>query len=328
MQSSNSSPPQFLHEVRLPAMATEFVILLPANCGHQLDAALNCLALATQIEGRLSVYRPESDVSRLNAAGGQPCHVHADLLEVLQLAAGLSQQTAGAFDVTAGPLIDAWGFTNRSGRKPTAEEIQQARQSVGWQHVQIDASAGTVTLQQPQMRVTLGAIGKGFAIDKIAAELERQGIHNFLIHGGHSTILARGATDPNGDPESGWRLGLQHPGNPRQRLGEIRLSNAAMSTSGPGKQFFHHRGKRYGHVIDPRSGWPAGDLESLTVLTASATESDALATGLFVCGEQAARRFADAAETPLYAVKAKQRQGEVEVLLAGGAALESGVGEI
>lgn len=324
MQTSNSPHLRFLHEVRLPAMATEFVILLPADCGQQLDAALDCLARVTEIESQLSVYRPDSDVSRLNAAGGQPCRVHADVVEVLQLAAGLAERTEGAFDVTAGPLIEAWGFTNRSGRKPATEDVEAARQKVGWQDVHIDADARTVTLARPGMRINLGAIGKGFAIDKIATELNRHGIKNYLIHGGHSTILARGATDPTSDGDGGWLLGLQHPGNPHQRLGQIRLRDAAMSTSGPGKQFFHHRGKRYGHVIDPRSGWPAGDLESLTVLTASAAESDALATGLFVCGEQAARRFADAAPTPLYCVKAKQRQGEVEVLLAGGAVLEGG----
>ncbi|QEG40507.1 FAD:protein FMN transferase [Roseimaritima ulvae] len=300
-------------------MATEFVVLLPADCGHQLDAALDCLAPVSELESRLSVYRADSDVSRLNAADGQPCRVHGDVIEVLQLAAGLAERTEGAFDVTAGPLIDAWGFTTRSGRKPTADEVQQAREKVGWQDVQIDAEAGTVLLGRPGMRINLGAIGKGFAIDRVAAELNRQGIENYLLHGGHSTILARGATEPETDPDAGWLLGLQHPGNPHQRLGEIRLRDVAMSTSGPGKQFFHHRGKRYGHVIDPRSGWPAGDLESLTVLTKSATESDALATGLFVCGEQAARQFADDNVTPLYAVKAKQRQGEVEVRMAGGA---------
>ncbi len=302
-------------------MATDFVVLLPPDCGHQLDSALDALGLVPEIEARLSVYRIDSDVSRLNRAGGEPCEVHADVIEVLKRAAAVSQQTEGAFDITAGPLVDAWGFTTRSGRKPQADEIAAALAEVGWRQVAIDADRRRVRLGSPSARINFGAIGKGFAIDRVTADLLQRDVTDFLIHGGNSTIAARGSADPESDPDGGWLVGLQHPQLPKQRLGEIRLCDAAMSTSGPGKQFFHHRGKRYGHVIDPRTGMPAGDLESLTVVTAQATESDALATGLFVAGREAASAYAEAQGVALYGVAAKRRQGEVEVVLAGGAEL-------
>jgi len=318
---SQLARPGFLHEVRMRAMATDFVVLLPPNAGDQLDAALNALHLVPGIEQRLSVYKADSDINRLNLAGGEWCKVHRDVWQVLQDAAVCSEKTDGAFDVTAGPLIDVWGFTMRSGRKPTPEQISAALAIVDWKDVQVDPVAASVRLGKPGMRVNLGAIGKGFALDQVTASLLDSGIEDFLIHGGHSTVVARGSSDPVENVEGGWLVGLQHPVHPKQRLGGIRLRDAAMSTSGPGKQFFHHRGKRYGHVIDPRTGWPAGDLESLTVVTASAGESDALATGWFVLGKDEAMRRADEANVPLYCVEATTRQAGVEVHLAGGAEL-------
>lgn len=319
---ADSEASTFLHELRVSAMATEFVILLPhATSGRQLDQALSALQTVQAMEQQLSIYQAGSDVSRINALAGEPVRVCQDVVDVLLKAAELAEKTSGAFDVTAGPLIEAWGFTRRRGRKPSAEEIERARSFVDWRNVQVDASQRTVRLAKPGMQVNLGAIGKGFAIDHVCDQLTQLGVEHFLVHGGNSTLAARGNSDGDASAGSskGWVVGVQHPSRPEHRLGTILLQDASMSTSGPGKQFFHFRGKRFGHVIDPRSGWPAGDLESLTVLAPTAAESDALATGWFVEGQEIAMQAADAMHRPLYCIRSSDRQGGVEVLFAGGA---------
>lgn len=310
-----------LHEVRMRAMATDFVVILPQSAGPQMDHAVEALQWASRLEELLSVYRPGSDISRINRLVGEFCSVSDETCEVLQAAATLSDQTDGAFDITAGPLIDAWGFGKRSPRQPDPTVLQQATLAVGWRNVIVDRDHGKVKLARENMRLNLGAIGKGFALDRIGRCLLDAGVHDFLIHGGSSTLIARGSPDPQRCPDSGWRVGLRHPKNPTVRLGGVEVRNSALSTSGPGKQFFHHRGQRFGHVIDPRTGRPAGDLESLTLLTESATAADALSTALFVMGCEAAIDFANRFAIPVYCLAAQQHSSAVNVVLAGGARL-------
>ncbi len=264
-------------------MATEFVVMLPGTLGQFAELALTALEQLDRIENLLSVYRPNSDIARLNHAAGQgPVQVADETIEVLARAVELSVLTCGAFDVTAGPLVDAWGFTKRRGQKPSAAAIAAALEIVGYQKLRIDVDAKSVELLQTGMTVNLGAIGKGFALDRIADLLRSGGASDFLVHGGNSSVLAAGDDVPGSD--SGWKVAIEHPRIPRQRVGGLVLKNQSLGTSGSGKQFFHHQGKRLGHVIDPRTGWPAGEMLSLTVVCASAVDADALATGLFVMG--------------------------------------------
>ncbi len=313
-----------LTEVRRRAMATDFVVLLPRSAATaasraSVDLAVEALDAVEAWEQRLSVYDPASEISALNRqAADAPVHVSQPTWEVLTLAASLAAETAGAFDVTAGPLVDAWGFLRRAGRKPTEAEIAAALQRVGWQKLQFDPGSRTVRFTVPGMQINLGAIGKGYALDQVADALREAGVEHFLIHGGQSSVLAQGDADPEESPGRGWRIGVTHPKHPRRRLGGIGLRDQALATSGPGKQFFHHRGKRYGHVIDPRTGWPAGDLEALTVVTASAARADALATGWFVAGREAALAASEGEDaTGVLAVQATERQAGVRVEVAG-----------
>ena len=313
--------PALLTEVRRRAMATEFVVLLPGDPKREVEAAVAALEEVERLERQFSIYRPDSDVSRINRlAASEPVAVAAEVIEVLQQSTALAERSGGAFDVTAGPLVECWGFTKRAGRKPTREEIEAARARVGWQLLEIDGHALTVRFRRPGVQINLGAIGKGFALDKVAARLRSAGIRDFLIHGGNSSVLAAGhqQADPS-DEQRGWLVGISHPTRPNLRVGGVRLTDQAIGTSGPGKQFFHHRGRRYGHVIDPRTGWPAGDLESLTVVAATAADADALATGLFVDGADRAFAFAQQPENGVgvVAVRASGRQAAVQVQCRG-----------
>ncbi|KAA5545185.1 FAD:protein FMN transferase [Roseiconus nitratireducens] len=299
------------------AMATEFAVILAESEAHRVEAALESLELLDRIEADLSVYVADSEISRVNAhAAVEPVAVSADTFNLLETSQRWSERSGGAFDVTAGPLVRAWGFTQRRGKKPGDAEIQQARERVGYQKMQLDADQRTVRFSCPGMEVNLGAIGKGFALDRLTAELRRRGLGNFLIHGGGSSVIAHGGQSAD---RPGWAVGISHPTKPKRRLAGIRLIDQALSTSGSGKQYFHHRGRRYGHVIDPRTGYPAGDVLSLTAICDNATDAEACSTSYFVWGLEEIRAVAESdPDLPtLIAVRALGRQDGVEVIAMG-----------
>jgi thiamine biosynthesis lipoprotein len=280
---------QLVTEITHRAMATEFAVILPGEDPRATEIAVDALDTLDRIESALSIYRPESEISKINAAAGDsPVTVNTEVFDLITRAVMISQWTDGAFDITAGPLVDCWGFSKRRGQKPSEEQIARARDKVGWNRIVLTEETSQVFLPIVGMSLNLGGIGKGYAIDCIAADLKKSGVEHFLIHGGKSTILASAPVGLT-DAES-WKIAIEHPLRPGQRLTQISLENAAVATSGSGKQFFHYRGKRLGHVIDPRTGYPSGDALSMTIITDKATDADALSTACFVQGIDATRR--------------------------------------
>ncbi len=248
------------------------------------------LDLVDRLEQQLTVYRQDSEISVLNrTAAEHAVGVEPRLFQLLKLAIGLHRATDAAYDITSGPLSKLWGFYRRAGRMLTAADVGQALATVGSQHVTLDDSQGTVRFKVPGVEINLGSIGKGYALDRAAELLKRQGVAEFLLHGGRSSVLARGSRA--GESESGWRIGVRDPLRPDQRLGEVRLRNRALATSGSGQQFFFHEGRRYGHILDPRTGWPADAILSSTVLAPTAAEADALSTAFFVMGREPAMDY-------------------------------------
>jgi thiamine biosynthesis lipoprotein len=312
-----SADPSLLTQVTRRAMATEFVVMLPAHAADAVEGAVTALEQLDAIENSLTIYRPESEISQANQlAWQQPFQLSEATFALLQKALQWSERTGGAFDITAGPLVEAWGFGRRRGRKPNSEEIDSALQRVGYQKLELSAEQRTVRMARAEMSINLGAIGKGDALDRIAAELRDQGLNDFLIHGGNSSVIAAG--DQTSGSGLGWAVGIAHPTKPKRRLAGLWLRDMALATSGSGKQFFHHRGQRYGHVIDPRTGYPAGDLLSLTVLMESAADADACATGLFVTGSSGIRQLTSEPWFPsTVAVQAGSRQDAVEIDCCG-----------
>jgi FAD:protein FMN transferase len=217
----------------------------------------------------------------------------------------------GAFDITAGRLSKIWGFFRRQGKMPSHEDVAEALATVGSRHLQFDDATRSIQFLQPGLELNLGAIGKGYALDRAADHLVSNGVCDFLIHGGNSSVLARGSRqkdevqstkDEIGISDSsfvlrpsslGWSVALRHPLKPDVRLAEFLLCDQALGTSGSGTQFFHHRGKRYGHIIDPRSGWPAEQVLSATVIAPTAEQADALSTAFYVLGIEPAKTHCD-----------------------------------
>ncbi|MCU0880621.1 MAG: FAD:protein FMN transferase [Pirellulaceae bacterium] len=300
----------YLLEVGREAMACQFDILFcPRRYPQGADAALAALDLVEWLEAQLTVYRETSELMAINRrAGAGAVAAEPQLFELLVRAAALSRATCGAFDITSGPLSKVWGFYRRQGMMPTGAAIEEALAQVGIEGLELNAQARTVALARPGMELNLGAIGKGYALDRAASLLASQGVDDFLIHGGNSSVLARGDRQPpssieasdsvqpatsasGGAPQRGWSIALRHPLRPEVRLAEFWLVNQALGTSGSGTQFFHYQGKRYGHVIDPRTGWPADRVLSATVIAPTAEQADALSTALYVMGLGEARDF-------------------------------------
>ncbi len=274
------------------AMACEFAVLLdPVRYPHGAAAALAALNEVDRLEELLTVFRPESQISRINVLGyQQPVAVEPEVMEVLLLSKRLWEQTQGAFDITTGALSKAWGFFRRQGRMPQAAQLQAALDRTGSHHLHLDPDSGTVRLAVPGVELNLGSIGKGYALDRAAVKLVEAGVQDFLFHGGRSSVLARGSQDPR-DPQQGFWIGIAHPLQPDRRLARVRLRDAALGTSGCGTQFFHHQGRRWAHVIDPRSGEPVQGVFSVTVRAPTAALADGLATAFFVLGPEQARAF-------------------------------------
>jgi thiamine biosynthesis lipoprotein len=282
--------PPLLHVSR-DAMACEFEIFFdPVRYPSGTDVAVVALDLVTALEEQMTAYRETSDVSRLNAiASFRAVPVEAGLFQLFQKAKLLSQQTGGAFDITAGQLSKTWGFFRREGRLPTQGEINEALATVGFEQLTLHAESQAVQFQKPGMEINLGAIGKGYALDRAADLLQEKDLRDCLLHGGNSSVLARGNRE--GD-SGGWTIALKHPLKPQERFAEFVLRDQALGTSGSGTQYFHHGGRRYGHIIDPRSGWPAEQILSSTVIAPTAAEADAISTSLYVMSLNEAAAFA------------------------------------
>jgi thiamine biosynthesis lipoprotein len=276
--------------VATTAMACEFAVLLNPGPVEETWAASEVLDVVHALEDQMTVYRPHSELSQINrrAADG-PVPVEHRLFDLLLRARDISRQTEGAFDPTSGPLIALWRECKKVHRVPTAGDVQSRLARTGVEKVEFDEAATTVRYRQPGVELNLGGIGKGHALDVAEAELRSRGIDSFLFHGGHSSVVARGGH--NGI--DGWPVGLRNPLFPTERLGTLLLRDRALSSSGTSVQFYRHRGKRYGHILDPRTGWPAQGLVATTVMAPSAAEADALSTAFFVLGLEKAQAYCD-----------------------------------
>jgi thiamine biosynthesis lipoprotein len=275
------------------AMATDFEVLLPYGIPGTLALGETVLDEIDRLERQLTIYREASEVSRLNRLAPHcPAPVEQGLFELLQLAERITQETEGAFDITAGALIKAWGFFRGPRRVPSNAERQAALERVGMYHVVLDARDHSVRYQRNGLEINLGAIGKGYALDR-AAQLLREQWNSpaALLHGGHSSVYAMGS-QPGDD--RGWNVGLRHPWDPERRLGVVRLRNRALGTSAATFRHLEFNGKKLGHLLDPRSGWPAEGMASVSVVADSAAEADALATAFFILGVERARAYCEA----------------------------------
>jgi thiamine biosynthesis lipoprotein len=295
-------------------MACEFEVqLAAARDDDSMQHVFAALDLAEALEAQMTVYRGDSEVICINrCAAREPVRVESRLFNLFQQVEKLYRETDGAFDITSGPLSDAWGFSRREGRIPSEASIKAAREQVGMQNVLLDENAKTIAFRKAGVSVNLNGIGKGYALDRMAEVLDLHSVDEYLLHGGKSSVLARGNQPGHGT--RGWTVGLRHPLRPAERLAEFCLRDQSLSTSGSGTQFFIRRGRRYGHILDPRTGWPAEGLYSATVIAPTAAQADALSTAFYVMGPEEVEKYC-AAHPEISALLVASAEREAEVRL-------------
>jgi thiamine biosynthesis lipoprotein len=275
------------------AMATTFEVLLPFGTPDALPAAEAALDEIDRLEAQLTVYRDTSEVSRLNrAAPHADIPIEDGLFDLLSTSARLAAETDGTFDPTAGALVKAWGFYRGPRRVPSDAERAAALERVGMRHVLLDPERRSVRYLRPGLEINLGSIGKGYALDRAAAILRaRRNLPQALLHGGHSSVYAIGH-EP-GD-ERGWAVGIGHPWDPGRRIALLRLRDRALGTSAATFRHLEHQGRKLGHVLDPRTGWPAEGIALASAVAPTAAEADALATAFYIRGVDWTRSYCDA----------------------------------
>ncbi len=245
-------------------------------------AALAALREIRRLEGLLSRFSPRSEISKLNrAAGGKPVRLRPEAIENLAEAVVVSRLSDGAFDVTACPLVRLWSVTAENPALPSDSAIAEARELVDYRSLSVDPASRTACLQKSGMAVDLGGIAKGYAADMAIDVYRSKGIASAMIDlGGNVAVLG------NRQDGSPWSVGIQDPDGARgECLGALSIRDLSVVTSGDYERFFESEGRRYHHIIDPRTGYPAeSGLRSVTVVAKRSLMADALSTAAFVLG--------------------------------------------
>ena len=297
------------------AMACTFEIVLPATTPRATEAAGAALDEIDRLEDQLTVYCDTSEVSQINLlAAATPVTVEERLFELFETALRLTEETGGAFDMATGALIKAWGFFRGPKRVPDSDELAHVLARVGSRHIVLDRERRTIEFRRPGLELNLGAIGKGYALDRAAELLRRdRNVSSAILHGGQSSVYALGGEKGVGSPlceapagpsrqktpdpffsaSDGWLVAIAHPTKPGEQIATVRLRDAALGTSGATIQYFEANGRRFGHILDPRTGWPAEALACVSVIAPTAAEADALSTALFILGVEKAQRYCD-----------------------------------
>jgi len=229
----------------------------------------------------LSNYRPSSEWSMVNrTAASRPVKVSAELFALLQACQEYSAQSEGAFDISVGPLLKIWGFYKGSGHLAPSTDVHAALAKVGYRHVHLDPAAQTVWFDGAGVELDPGGIGKGYAVDRMVEILKQRGVTRALVAGSDSSIYGLGAPPD----QSGWEVNIRDPKDPRKSVAQVVLMNASMSTSGSSEKFFQADGRIYSHIMDPRTGYPAQGVLSVSVIAKRTIDSEAWAKPYFING--------------------------------------------
>jgi thiamine biosynthesis lipoprotein len=282
------------------------IVLYAPNADSANAAARAAYVRIKQLNGIMSDYDPESELMRLCQTAGseKAVPVSRDLLVVLSHSLALSRQSDGAFDVTVGPVVKLWRKARREKRFPAADELAAARVLVGYGNIRLDEKAGTVELLKPGMLLDLGGIAVGYAIDDVLALLKARGITQALVDGSGDI----GVGDPPPGKE-GWRIGIAPLEADAEPSRYVILKNAAVTTSGDAFQFVELEGKRYSHIVDPRTGLGLTDRSSVTLLAPNCTIADSYTKAVSVLGPERGFRLIEA--TPGAAVIVVRAPGGV-----------------
>jgi len=273
------------YEASFSSMGTLFtVVTYGEKKGFLASAVQLAFEESERIDQLLSNYKPESELSRINGNGaGRPLVISREMAELLEKCLDYSRRSGGGFDVTVGPLMRVWGFYRGSGKLPSPRALEQSRKLVGYQNLELDLDRPSVRFGRSGVELDPGGIGKGYAVDRMAATLRRARLGSFLISAGTSSIYASGHPPQE---TRGWSVRIRDPKDSGSTVENLYLKNQSLSTSGAYEKFFELEGKTYSHIMDPRTGWPASGVVSVSVLAGRTLDSEAWTTALFVNGPE------------------------------------------
>lgn len=301
----------------------EIIVADQNSSGQFLNGAIKAaFEEIARVEDLLSRFKPQSDISRINAgAAVQPVTVSRETIALIAESAKFSRLSNGAFDITVQPLMQIWGFAeNGRERLPSPEELKQARSKVGYQHIKIIDSRQSVSFAQPGMSLDLGGLAKGYAVDQAVAALKKRGIKNALINAG-GDIYALGS---RGKLKK-WRIAVRHPRKKAAVLAVLELQDQAVATSGDYEQYIKAGGRRLSHIVNPGTGQPCADSPaSVTVLAEDCLTADALATAVCVLGSKKGMDLINRLENS-EAIIVNIKKDKADILLSQGLQERSGL---
>lgn len=276
-------------EGSIDAMGTGFTIVAYGDDRGRLQSAVaQGLEEARRLDAMLSNYKPSSEWSEINReAADHPVHISKEMYDLLAACQEYSRASEGSFDITVGKLMKVWGFYKGTGHLPHRAEIWGALNSVGYKYLILspDGPDRWVRFERP-IEIDPGGIGKGYAVDRIAQILKDNGIQHALISGGGSSIYAIGA--PPG--EKGWKIDIKDPKETSKSVQTVYLKDESLSTSGAYEKFFLAEGKLYSHIMDPRTGYPAQGMLSVSVIAPRTLDSEAWCKPYYILGRLWATR--------------------------------------
>jgi FAD:protein FMN transferase len=260
-----------------------------ADRAHATEAIETAFSEMKRIENVFSKFLPESEVSKINrSAAVKPVHVSREVFELTRASLECSRLTRGAFDITINPLMEAWNAAQQNGVNPSGEVIESVLENVGAAHVKVDADESAVFFDAPGVEVDFGAIGKGYAIDRAIQVLRARGIVDAYMNAG-GNVFCLGEEPSN--------IGIRNPLDPDDLIASVCIQDSAVATSAGYERFFTVGNATYGHLIDPRTGYPArNDLLSVSIISRSAQLADVFSTAVFISGRVAGLKLIE--DTP------------------------------
>ena len=269
-------------EASVDAMGSTYSVALYDEDRTRMETAAEAaFEEVRRLDQLLSNYKPDSEWSQVNRyAAERPVPVSRELFDLLAACVEYSKEGDGAFDITVGPLMKVWGFYKGTGHLPQKADVQRALAQVGYRNILLDRAARTVKFARKGVEIDPGGIGKGYAVDRMVAILKSHGIKMALVSGSGSSIYGMGA--PPGD--TGWKIEIRDPKDEFKTITEVVLKDESMSTSGSYEKFFEADGKIYSHIMDPRTGYPARGMLSVSVIAPRTLDSEAWAKPFFING--------------------------------------------
>jgi len=300
LSSCSGTSSAALHKSSRLLLGTLVEVSIPGNPEKAASAAQAVFDEIKRIEDLTSFHKPSALTAINDAAGAGPVKADAELLGLIATSMRTAEKTGGAFDPTVGALSRLWSFSAGEPRLPERSEIDDALTRVGWNRVRVDPPAQTIGLSKKGMALDLGGIAKGYALDRAREVLKEHGIADALVNAG-GDVLVMGEKEP-GKP---WRVGVQDPRNPREVVAVVAVKDRIILTSGDYERFFDKDGKRYHHILDPKTGYPAEGVQSVTSVATSGVQAEPLGATVFVKGIEDGLKYV-------------QSLGDVEALVIDG----------